>query len=565
MSGPGSSGGDESESLREQVTNLEALLALSMRMSDEEDEESILRLAESAIPSLARCRLVGAHLADGGWRMPADAAVDAQLRDDIDIQLAVVGEAGGAIAVGQDTWGGAFPLRSLGHHFGYLVVIAASEPSPAAQFLLRVLAQQAGVALGNARLHAMQRLQSTELFETNRRMADTVAALERSTAIHDRLTQAAMSGEGQAGIADALHQLTGFSVAIEDRYGNLRAWAGPDRPDQYPKEAPERREALIRVGLDASGPFRHDGRLLVMAHPRDDVFGFLALVDPDNAASTEARVALEHGCTVLAMELARLSGLAETELRLGRDLVEELLSGTDEAIVIARGEALGHDLQRPHRAVVVEADPNRLDRHEVLDAVRRIATDGGAGTLLAVVGQSIVVLADVDQPWEQFRRAVAAEVPARRCRLGVGSLCDRLRDLPRSHREAVLALRVQEVVGGQRAVVFEELGVYRLFAGVEDLGEVDRFVSEWLGDLLDYDASKEGSVLVATLGQYLDCGRSYGATAEALSVHRSTLRYRLRRIREISRHDIGSPEVQFNSQLAVRAWRTLQALRDMPT
>jgi DNA-binding PucR family transcriptional regulator len=126
-------------------------------------------------------------------------------------------------------------------------------------------------------------------------------------------------------------------------------------------------------------------------------------------------------------------------------------------------------------------------------------------------------------------------------------------------------LRVQSVVGGDRAIVFDELGVYRLLAGIDDLDAVDRFVHSWLGDLLDYDANKEASDLVTTLGQYLDCGGNYDATAHALSVHRSTLKYRLQRIREISGHDLGSPDVQFNLQFGVRAWRTQQAVRGAPT
>jgi DNA-binding PucR family transcriptional regulator len=64
-----------------------------------------------------------------------------------------------------------------------------------------------------------------------------------------------------------------------------------------------------------------------------------------------------------------------------------------------------------------------------------------------------------------------------------------------------------------------------------------------------------------TLTEYLERGGSYDATARSLAVHRSTLKYRLRRIREISGHDLGDPEVQFNLQLAVRAWRTMRAVR----
>jgi DNA-binding PucR family transcriptional regulator len=66
---------------------------------------------------------------------------------------------------------------------------------------------------------------------------------------------------------------------------------------------------------------------------------------------------------------------------------------------------------------------------------------------------------------------------------------------------------------------------------------------------------------VATLSGYLECGGSYDAAAKALAVHRSTLRYRLERIREVSGHDLSDPDTRFNLQLATRAWGTLRAMR----
>ena len=49
-----------------------------------------------------------------------------------------------------------------------------------------------------------------------------------------------------------------------------------------------------------------------------------------------------------------------------------------------------------------------------------------------------------------------------------------------------------------------------------------------------------------------------------LNVHRSTLKYRLQRIREISGHDLTDAGDNFNLQLATRAWSTLLALRRGP-
>jgi len=555
------SDGAASLELREQLSRLQALLGLSMRMTDSDDEDVILHLAATAVPSVSHCRLVGAHLGEGRWR-EGRPEVDAAVAADLETQFAVLGSAGGGIGVLHEAWGWAYPLRSLEGHFGYLVVSAGAEPTPAEQLVLRVLAQQTGVALANARLLARERTRATELRAANATLAEAVAALERSTAIHDRLTRVAAAGEGQEGIARAVNELTGFAVAVEDRHGNLRAWAGSGRPKVYPKPSRDRREALLERAFAAEGPIFDNGRLLAVARPGHDVIGVLALIDPDGDAGDPAKAALEQGAMVLAMELTRLWGIAQAELRLGRDLADDLLEGTDEEIAIARAEALGYDLERPHRVVVVEGGRTIADRDAFFDAVRRAARDFGVGTLLTARRASVIVLSDTDRPWEGFRAVVMRELRGASCRIGVGSTCAGVADFPRSYHEAQLTARLQATSGGgDRATAFDDLGVYRLFLGVDDVEGIERFVHEWLGGLLDYDAGKEGSELVVTLGHYLDYGKSYEATAQALSVHRSTLKYRLQRIREISGHDLASPDILFNLQLASRAWRTLQAIR----
>ena len=60
---------------------------------------------------------------------------------------------------------------------------------------------------------------------------------------------------------------------------------------------------------------------------------------------------------------------------------------------------------------------------------------------------------------------------------------------------------------------------------------------------------------IRTLATYLDRGGKYDETAQALSIHRNTLRYRLSRIAEISGHDLADTETRLNLHLATRAWR----------
>ena len=128
-------------------------------------------------------------------------------------------------------------------------------------------------------------------------------------------------------------------------------------------------------------------------------------------------------------------------------------------------------------------------------------------------------------------------------------------DFPRSYHEARLALRVQAAAGGTTdATVFDELGVYRLLAGVDDLEGVEQFVHAVARRPARVRRRQRG--IRTGRDAWASTSTAAGATTpppRRSSVHRSTLKYRLQRIREISGHDLGSPEVQFNLQLAVRA------------
>jgi DNA-binding PucR family transcriptional regulator len=193
-------------------------------------------------------------------------------------------------------------------------------------------------------------------------------------------------------------------------------------------------------------------------------------------------------------------------------------------------------------------------------AVRRAALDLGVGSLLVARANSVVVISDADGDWDRMRQEVDRALGGGRCRIGVGGRCSRLRDFPRSYREARLALKVQSAAGREtQSTEFDALGVIRILAESEELSGIERFVDLWLGALREYDDA-HGAPLVETLSQYLEQGGNYEATAHALSTHRNTVKYRLQRIRAISGLDLADPDTRFNLQLATRALQTMNAL-----
>jgi sugar diacid utilization regulator len=554
---------DAAQALREQLSALHGLLALSTLMTESDDERQIINIVRSAVESFAPCHLRGIWTDDVGWLLADPSWLDSEARLRLQESFEVMKQLGGPVDIPGAVWAWALPLRSLTDS-GYVVVAGEGALSAHQQFLLRSLAQQCGIALGRARLHCQERAAVARLAQVNAELERSVGALQRNAEIHRRLTEAAAWAQGQQGIANAVHEATGYPVGVEDRHGNLVAHAGPWRDDAYAKDAaPVRARLLARLAAERR-PLRQDDRVLALAQPRADVLGVLVLLDPDCTSGDHEVVALEHGATVLSMELARLRSVAEAELRHHRDLLEALLAGHDDDRVATLAQGLGYDLNRPQRVVVVEGRTGgKRDDDVYFHAVRRAVARLEVGTLLAMRNGSVVVIAVRDFAWEEVRQAIVAELgTGGRCRLGVGGGCEgRATQFADSYRQAQLSLRMLASGAHRDGVAcFDDFGVYRLLSGVDDLGEVERFVLEWLGALIDYDKRRNGD-LVRTLSAYLEAGGNYEGAAAALIIHRSTLRYRLQRIRDISGHDLADPGTRFNLQLSTRAWTTMAAMR----
>ena len=540
------------------------MFALAMVMFDRTEEPEILRLAVSSVGALGPYHAQGSYLVDEAGMHSSDGD------DRIVAELIKLDGADGVVEVPGAEWSWAFPMRAVSGHTGYLVVSADHEPSIDQRFLLTTLAQLTGAALVSAGLHRRERTSTVELGDLNARLESTngqlagaVTDLQQRQRIHEVLSRVAAYGGGAAGIADAVHDLTGLAVAVEDRFGNLLAWAGPGRPRTYPRPQPRNRAELLTRVRRSGRAMRHRDRIVAVAQPRDEVLGVLSVVDPGQQAGERDVFALEHGAVVLAMELAHQRALAEAELRLRRDLVDDLLSGADNESAWARAAAVGHDLHQPHQVVVARWDGPARDE-DLVTALDRAAARvlGSAALTTRRRGAAVLVVPRPDQvggrpPWTELHRAVASLLRSPNGSIGVGQPCEEPSELPRSYSEAMRALKVRMAsAGAGGATTFDELGIYRLLAAGAGDGEVHAFVREWLGPLIDYDAANR-SELVATLWQYYECGGNYDATARALTIHRSTLRYRLRRIRDLTGHDLGAVESRLNLHVASRAWHIL--------
>jgi hypothetical protein len=434
------------------------------------------------------------------------------------------------------------------------------------------------------------------------------AALAREYRFQNQLGRALADDGPEQGLADALHDHLGLDVVIEDAVGHPLAHAGTHDPTRGPRSTGLERERLIDAARRVAGPLRLRGRLASVSASRGTVLGVIIVHDPHGTlepadkkdpdadsrpGSTRAgalhAIALATGA--LTLHLLHRRHLAQTELRLRHDLVEAVLLEPDHDDVaaelerrIGRASALEHDLTGSHRVLALRPRHGRWpDGHAVGDLVEQAARSLDMPYLGTLRGQTAILVCGTPSAWLDDRghatapwscrpertdtatsgaRAAAAwqtlhdsftEVLDDAPVLGVGGYVDDAAHLPRSYREAMQALTVRLRQTDPRGLTtFEDLGLYRLLATPEGRHAAGAYVEDWLGALLAYDADRHAD-LIRTLTAYLDHGGNYDDTAAALHIHRSTLRYRLQRIRELSGHDLTHPDTRLNLHVALRA------------
>ena len=128
-----------------------------------------------------------------------------------------------------------------------------------------------------------------------------------------------------------------------------------------------------------------------------------------------------------------------------------------------------------------------------------------------------------------------------------------------SYQEAESALQVGQRLRDaedlhDRIHAFSALGVQRLlFALSQESPDVlNGFLDNALGAAVDYDAA-HGTDLIKTLKAYTECNGNVTEVAARLHIHKHTVRYRLRRIAELTGLDATKFEDAAQLYLAVRA------------
>jgi hypothetical protein len=238
------------------------------------------------------------------------------------------------------------------------------------------------------------------------------------------------------------------------------------------------------------------------------------------------------------------------DARLEALVVDAVIRGEADESVVSRASTLGW-ASPPAIAVVIGTAPG--DPGRAVEAIRQVAARHALDLLAAPQGDRLVLVIGgrlagrrelVEQVADFCGHFGAGQVV-------VGPVVANLAEAGRSARAALSGMRAARAwPDAPRPVAAEDLLPERALAG-------DGHARRTLADDLYRPLVEAGRDLVDTLSAFFDSGGSIEATARAQYVHPNTVRYRLRRIHELTGYSPLDPRGGYALRLALTLGRLL--------
>jgi purine catabolism regulator len=420
------------------------------------------------------------------------------------------------------------------------------------------------------------------------------AVLRRALAAQERLERIVLSERGLDTLVGALSSLIGAAVVVFDSRGEplqqhafrreidnrvLEGLRGEVRERARRREGRAFMPSLVDGNQGLALPVASDG-----APPRPGSGGagsarapeaWLVAIKDAGPLSDFDRLTLHQAVTIVALELLRARVAGETERRLAGDVLNAIVSGELTGTEVARRLGPFGLSERVAAVVLRRADEGRSGSGagagsiSVEGALWSALREEASPALVASVGPLACALVpgasdeELVGLGERVAAAAGAELPGE-VRVGIGRGVPAV-DARRSFHEArcaleALALGVVESPDGNgsaperapaRVATYKDLGSFQLLLSLQDDEALRLFCDSILGPI-EASEGPYGGELMRSLEAFIEENGQWERAARRLYCHRHTLRYRIRRVEELTGRNLSSARDRIEFWLALR-------------
>ena len=385
-------------------------------------------------------------------------------------------------------------------------------------------------------------------------------ALERSVEVHALLEGLVLAERGLPEVMRAIaDSVSGASMLLDDRGGELA---------RHPQERGFSQQAASDIRIEVNER-SEAGRQAMFVAERGSLAGraiavpvplgggggrghWLVLARRTGPVGDLERLLARQAAMVVALEMMRERAVRETERRLAGDVLAEALGGQlgDEEL---RGRLQPFGIEGRVAVLLYELEESPDDPvvlSEALAVPSLVAVNAAAGRPLLC---AIVDSGDRD-PVELAREGRSALAGSGRQVRAAASRPAQVAALRRAFHEARCALEATAMANGHSPDVasHRDLGAFTLLLSLQDDDALRTYSENLLGPISEGEG-EYGPELLRSLEAFIERNGQWERAARDLYCHRHTLRYRIRRIEELTGRDLSQAQDRIELWLALRA------------
>ncbi|OMC38429.1 PucR family transcriptional regulator [Mycobacterium sp. GA-1841] len=405
-----------------------------------------------------------------------------------------------------------------------------------------------------------------------------LAAVVYGVVLEGRETESGRGPTDLFALADSLADAVGGAVTIEDRrsavlaYSRLQQHADPARAETILSRQASKR---LRALFEARGVFRHltesdepmfvagddehglTGRMVVAARAGRELLGSIWVTCAEPLPDAR-RTALADGARMVALHLLRSRASADLERQVESELVIRLLEGAADATTAASRLALP---QTPLRVIALRAH-TADERHAALLLAFERATAGfgwsrpGRSALAGNTVYTVLPGADAEgaATWVSGLRAALPEPVT--VAAGISGPAT-VAELTLARGEADECLALHEVRRAGPAPVYDEAWDDILLQRLRIAARAGRAPQRGpVAELRAHDLA-HGTQYAATLRAWLEAQGDLAEAGRALGVHENTVRYRLRKMTELTQLNLADARKRLAMMIELAATEEL--------
>lgn len=416
--------------------------------------------------------------------------------------------------------------------------------------LLAALAHHAALALENARLYeeAVAAAHSSEVAKAVAEALNKDLLLVNE--LHEALTDVLLAGEGVSGVARSLAGTLGVGIVITDRSHFVLTQNNPpgieavqaDDRGCLPQSLighPDVRASIHRSSTDYKAtPLEAFNWILCPVATREELLGYIwAMLPPRREANDVLRTSIEQAARAVALEMLRDRAAVETESRLRREFLDDLLNERPVPIDVLRHRArqVWHSFSVPHRPFIARIT-TAPEVTNSLERARETIADTRPGDFVSIYGDRLIGLlpiADPQQAHDQLDRIISALGRIGiKANLVVGGICVNLDEDRRVIRKARELQDLLHSPSSDPILWLEQLEVLTALFEPSAGPRLQEFIQGALAPVFKLDR-RQSATLLKTLDVYYQCFGNRAETARKLGVHINTLYHRLERLTEL--------------------------------